>query len=625
MTPKVDTRAVTLDLLVALEEETRARLDWVDRGDDEDGDALWAVVGERQRAREALEETLPAWAPWARLVRDRGLSTLERAIVGYLLCVCESVSLAGTSTRYDDYAQRRIGAVLRAVTKGPREALPARAVFGLDRPLFALGLLESLHVQRNDRMLSEVVGLNADVSCALIGDESMFSHLCPGLEVFRPTETLDDVVLPDDVRRRLEPVLAADRDVASLAPGTPITYGRGTIVLLRGPAGCGKTLTARAIANALGRPLVCVKAASRRSRRHDEEDTLEVALTIAQRDDAVLFLDECDRFFEQQGEVMGAPQLLTAFERVTGLVLLATNRSVRLSEALDRRILLNLDLPLPLGDAATAIWRRHLPEAWRDRGVAETLGRRYVMSGGHIKNAVLQASKILAADGDEPTPDRVEAAILAAAADQAQRSAAQYGSVEPIRSPGCVVPPEVASDLGDAVIALRGVPDARVLVLAADAGAGHRLAHELGRRMGAEGLVFVPEEDLQSRSAVLPNAVRHASARRPLVVTPSADPEKWNPVGAIVAGLRSWDGPAIVLSDHVPTQHVAEAFHVIVRKSGQGERRPSMVTQLALARAAERGEAVAAEDIEWARQRLARNGIRGVVPRVFGAAVADPS
>jgi len=94
------------------------------------------------------------------------------------------------------------------------------------------------------------------------------------------------------------------------------------------------------------------------------------------------------------------PQRLEAF---TGICILTTNNDTAIDEAFRRRLSIHIRFPVPDADERTRLWQALLP--------AETpiapdlpfvmLGRKYVMSGGYIRNAVLRAA-FLAADDDQP-------------------------------------------------------------------------------------------------------------------------------------------------------------------------------------------------------------------------------
>jgi AAA+ superfamily predicted ATPase len=93
--------------------------------------------------------------------------------------------------------------------------------------------------------------------------------------------------------------------------------------------------------------------------------------------------------------------LLQRLESFTGICILTTNHDASIDEAFRRRLALHIRFPVPDADERTRLWQAMLPTAApvaADIPFA-TLARKYVMSGGYIRNAVLRAA-FLAADED---------------------------------------------------------------------------------------------------------------------------------------------------------------------------------------------------------------------------------
>jgi hypothetical protein len=74
--------------------------------------------------------------------------------------------------------------------------------------------------------------------------------------------------------------------------------GRGLIMLLKGPPGVGKTLTAESVAETLKVPLYVMSAGDLGTDSDQVEETLRDVLTLIPRWGAVLLLDEADVFME---------------------------------------------------------------------------------------------------------------------------------------------------------------------------------------------------------------------------------------------------------------------------------------------------------------------------------------
>jgi SpoVK/Ycf46/Vps4 family AAA+-type ATPase len=144
----------------------------------------------------------------------------------------------------------------------------------------------------------------------------------------------------------------------------------------------------------------------------ETEKNLERIFAAAGDADAILMFDEADALFGKRSEVRDSHDryanievsyLLQRMEQYDGVAILATNMRQRLDDAFTRRLQFIIDFPFP-GDAERRrIWETCLPDgAPREDGLdLERLSRDYKLSGGNIKNAVLHAA-FLAAAQDVP-------------------------------------------------------------------------------------------------------------------------------------------------------------------------------------------------------------------------------
>jgi len=255
-----------------------------------------------------------------------------------------------------------------------------------------------------DEFLNLQLRLPARLVTLLLGQEGQDETLQSFSRLIEPTETLDRVILPPAEKQRIVELVALHGaymqalDHWGLSQAIP--YGRGVVMLFSGPSGTGKTLTARAIANHLGRRLLLVDTSRITDTRSGIEGNLDNLLREARLQSAVLFFDECEALFTSAQRMTGhLSALLTALERFDGVVILATNVPGMLDPALERRILYRVNFETPSPSMREAIWDVHLPE---DLPLAEDvdtnyLGRRFEFTGGYIKNAVLLAAGAAAA------------------------------------------------------------------------------------------------------------------------------------------------------------------------------------------------------------------------------------
>ncbi|KAH7063104.1 hypothetical protein B0J12DRAFT_157935 [Macrophomina phaseolina] len=120
--------------------------------------------------------------------------------------------------------------------------------------------------------------------------------------------------------------------------------GKGLAILLHGPPGVGKTLTAEAVALATGKPLLPVSVAEIRTEPAEAEQMLEDIFDDASRWNAVLLVDEADVFLEERIGNQDIKRntlvsvLLRVLEYYDGIIILTTNRISSLDVAVQSRM-----------------------------------------------------------------------------------------------------------------------------------------------------------------------------------------------------------------------------------------------------------------------------------------------
>ena len=107
--------------------------------------------------------------------------------------------------------------------------------------------------------------------------------------------------------------------------------GRGLIGLLSGRPGCGKPLTAEAVAEVTKRPLYAVSAGELGTEVSKVDAQLTLILELSHRWSAVLLLDEADVFLQERDSKDVARNALVSIflrqlEYFQGILILTTNR-----------------------------------------------------------------------------------------------------------------------------------------------------------------------------------------------------------------------------------------------------------------------------------------------------------
>ena len=219
-----------------------------------------------------------------------------------------------------------------------------------------------------------------------------------------PRVTLADLFLPAATQAELAELIAVTRHRRRLheewrvGGGAPMPL----VAVLYGPPGTGKTLSAEAIAGSLGRPLITTHAGAIRGRFVGEsEQNLAATFARAQREDAVLLIDEADTLLGARGQARGqhhddvlTSTLLTLLDQHPGLVILTTNRPRSFDPALSRRAGWQILMELPDAAARAQIWRACLPETApvHPRVSFVRLADRHPLSGGDIRSIAARAA-----------------------------------------------------------------------------------------------------------------------------------------------------------------------------------------------------------------------------------------
>lgn len=186
-----------------------------------------------------------------------------------------------------------------------------------------------------------------------------------------------------------------------------VPMGHGLTALFAGPSGTGKTMAAQVLARELDLDLYRIDASQLVSKWVGETEK-NIAMAFGARV-GVLFFDEADALFGKRGEAK-SPQdrwanievgyLLQRMEEYDGVTVLATNRMQDMDEAFLRRLHVVVDFPMPLEADRLRIWQGMFPagaERAEDIDLA-SLAREFEISGGEIKNAVLAAAYMAAAE-----------------------------------------------------------------------------------------------------------------------------------------------------------------------------------------------------------------------------------
>lgn len=179
--------------------------------------------------------------------------------------------------------------------------------------------------------------------------------------------------------------------------GLPVNHK----ILLQGSSGCGKTMTAKAIANALGKNIIILNLSNIVSSRIGEtSQNIKMIFDKAARERSVLFLDELDQIGKARGSddkdvgemrrlVNTLLQLIDYYPE-NALLLCATNHPEIIDTALLRRFQLRINYEMPSVEFLDTFYDTLLSRFPDDM---RTIERKYSISFAEAKDHALTAVK----------------------------------------------------------------------------------------------------------------------------------------------------------------------------------------------------------------------------------------
>jgi hypothetical protein len=196
--------------------------------------------------------------------------------------------------------------------------------------------------------------------------------------------------------------------------------GKGLILVLHGPPGVGKTLTAETVAEEIRRPLYMVSSGDLGTDASTLDNKLSRILDMASTWRAVLLIDEADIFLERRSlHDMERNSLVSIFLRVLeyyeGILFLTSNRVATFDDAFKSRIHVPLKYSSLSPESRKQVWRNFL-EKMIDEGVEmddegyNSLAQANI-NGRQIKNVIKTAKSLARFHGQKLDRQKLEQVI----------------------------------------------------------------------------------------------------------------------------------------------------------------------------------------------------------------------
>lgn len=228
-----------------------------------------------------------------------------------------------------------------------------------------------------------------------------------------PAYGWDDIVLPPATVLQLHEICQwveqRHRVLGTWGFDRKLSLGKGVTALFVGPSGVGKTMAAEVVARELQLELYKIDLSSVVSKYLGEtEKNLDKIFSAAENANAILFFDEADALFGKRSEVRDSHDryanieisyLLQKMEQYEGIAILATNLRNNMDDAFVRRLQFIVEFTFPDEQLRKQIWQVLFPpEAPREDHIDYATLAKLRLAGGNIKNVVLGAAFLAAAD-----------------------------------------------------------------------------------------------------------------------------------------------------------------------------------------------------------------------------------
>ena len=220
-----------------------------------------------------------------------------------------------------------------------------------------------------------------------------------------PHWDLDEIIMSDLVKESVEDAIAFCKHKDKIVEEWELKRflkGEGGClgINMHGHPGTGKSISAEAIAKAIGKKIIMVKLSEMvDSLQGQTEKNLSNLFDTAQDEGHIILFDEADSLLSKRSSGTNnsdatnliKSHLLNLLDRKNAIVIFTTNFFKNYDRAFVRRILFNIHFPDPTKEELQRIWQLHLtPKVPKEVTYEELAELSTGLTGGDIKHLTLK-------------------------------------------------------------------------------------------------------------------------------------------------------------------------------------------------------------------------------------------
>ena len=195
------------------------------------------------------------------------------------------------------------------------------------------------------------------------------------------------------------------------------TYRKqGSLVVMYGPPGCGKTTSARYLTQIIKRPLSIMDMGTIGSNEPGgAERNIKQFFANAEENQATVFLDEADSILWERNRAGGDSMwmvsvintLLVELSEYRHLCIIATNREEHLDAAIESRVIAKVHVAAPDHETRKRLWEVKVPKKYplQLSPVQTEMLAHFKLTGRTIEGCIFKAAQLAILNGTVPTFD----------------------------------------------------------------------------------------------------------------------------------------------------------------------------------------------------------------------------